>query len=337
MLRLRWRLGHAVRSLGLALAGMLAFGYSIAGEPDHDLQTIRELLAVPEADVDLAKTELTIDRLMSPDTDIPGTIRQLDAMAAQIRTMIPANASKRDAIVALQTYLYLPGPWNGQRPFKYDLDDPYGHDIRTKELSRYLATRRGNCVSMPLLFIVLGQKLGLDTTAAVAPEHVLVKFRDEHGQTFNIEATSGGFKSDQGYINDDLPITQQALANGIYLRRLSKHETVSVMAHTLLEFYGRQNQQQRRIELANILLAEDPKDVQAMLQEGNAYARMLAERFGINATARTVPSPELLVYEDLDRNNRLWFQRALALGWRPPTPQQNANYERIIEHAKATH
>ncbi len=34
---------------------------------------------------------------------------------------------------------------------------------------------------MPFLFIILGQKLGLDVTASTAPEHVFVKYRDDMG------------------------------------------------------------------------------------------------------------------------------------------------------------
>ncbi len=75
--------------------------------------------------------------------------------------MVPAGASKNDIIVDLQTYLYLSGPWNGQQPFKYDVNDPYGREIHNKLLSTHLSTRRGNCILMPLLFIALGQKLGL--------------------------------------------------------------------------------------------------------------------------------------------------------------------------------
>jgi regulator of sirC expression with transglutaminase-like and TPR domain len=330
-------LQRALLIVGLAMACPLAFSQASASPQDQDLQKVRELLAIPEAELDLAKANLSIDQLIDPGIDIPGSLRQLDAMAAQVRTMIPVGASKHDMIVALQTYLYLPGPWNQQHPFKYNLEDPYGHDIRNKLLPTYLATGKGNCVSMPLLFIVLGQKLGLDTTAAEAPEHVLVKFRDEHGQTFNIEATSGGFRSDQGYIHDELPISAQALANGIYLRRLSKRETVIVMAHTLLEYYGLQDEEERRIALASLLLANNPKDVAAMLQEGAAYAKILKNRYGVNASARTVPAPALLDYENLERNNHLWFERAEALGWQPPTAQQNANYERRIDRAKASH
>lgn len=304
---------------------------------DPAMQTVKQFLAIPEAALDLAKAKLTVDQLIDASIDVTGTLQQLDAMAEQARSLAPPNASKRDTVVALQTYLYLPGSWNGQRPFQYDLDDPYGRNIRNKLLTTYLNTRKGNCVSMPILFIILGQKLGLDVTAAMAPEHVLVKFRDERGRLFNIEATSGGFKSDASY-RQDMPMTDQALTNGIYLHRLSKRETVAVMVGTLLEYWGQQGQQERRIELADQLLAVYPKSVATMLQEGSAYYRLLQEHFLSKYPSPTdIPEAERAYFSALGRNNELWFNRAEALGWREPTLAQETNYQQLIEHARTTH
>lgn len=305
-----------------------------SAEADPALQKVQHLLAIPEDQLDLGKAKLAIDQLMDPKIDLAGALRQLDAMAAQARALAPPNASKRDTVVALQTYLYLPGSWNGNRPFQYDLEDPFGRNLRNKLLTTYLTTRRGNCVSMPLLFIILGQKLGLDVTAAEAPEHVLVKFRDEQGQLFNIEATSGGFKSDASY-RQDMPMTEQALASGVYLRRLSKRETVAVMAGTLLEYWGQQGQQERRIALADEVLAASPTSVMAMLQKGNAYYRMLRGDFlDKYPTMEAIPVNERARFQELGGNNHLWFNRAEALGWRMPTEAQNDAYQQTIQRAQ---
>lgn len=304
--------------------------------PDPALHEVQQLLTIPEEQLDLGKTKLAIDQLIDPSIDVAGTLRQLDAMVTQARALVPANASKRDTVVALQTYLYLPGPWNGNRPFQYDLEDPFGRNLRNKLLGTYLATRKGNCVSMPLLFIILGQKLGLDVTAAEAPEHVLVKFRDERGQLFNIEATSGGFKSDASY-RQDMPMMDQALANGVYLRRLSKRETVAVMAGTLLKYWGQQGQQERRIALADKILAVSPNSVMAMLQKGNAYYRMLRSEFlDRYPSADQIPERKRARFQELGRNNQLWFNRAEALGWRMPTEAQNGRYQQTIRHTQGT-
>lgn len=109
-----------------------------------------------------------------------------------MRSQVPASANARQALDALLKTLYEPGSWNQGRPFTYDLADPLGHDRKNKQLAVYLATRKGNCVSMPILFVILGQRLGLPAALATAPHHVLVKFADDTQQAWvNVEATAG--------------------------------------------------------------------------------------------------------------------------------------------------
>ena len=54
---------------------------------------------------------------------------------------------------ALKRYIYEPGEWNNFQPYQYDMDDPLGTKLSNKLLSHYLAAKKGNCVTMPFLFI----------------------------------------------------------------------------------------------------------------------------------------------------------------------------------------
>lgn len=117
----------------------------------------------PEDQIDLARSKLTIDRMIDPSIDVENNLKRLEAMAQKIRSMLPADASSLQKMETLIRYLYTAGSWNDNRPYRYDLDDPFGSNIHNKLLPTYLAIRKGNCISMPFLFIVLGQKLGLES------------------------------------------------------------------------------------------------------------------------------------------------------------------------------
>lgn len=318
----------------VVIGGMPAHA-SRPSTPDPALRTIQSLLATPEAELDLAKAKLTIDRLIDPDVNVSRTLVQLDAMAAQVKAQLPPGANRRTKLVTLMTYLYQPDPSSGQPPFSYDLDDPFGKNINNKLLTTYLNTRKGNCVSMPVLFVILAQKIGLDATLSTAPEHVLAKFRDDDGQMVNVENTSVGTKSDSSYARD-MNITAGALTNGIFLRRLSKRESVVVMIGTLMEFYGQQDQQARRIAVADLGLRADPKNVEAMLQKGGAYYRLLKQQYlDKYPTPAQIPPEQRQNFETLARNHLLWFNKAEALGWREPTQMQDAGYLQSIQRTKA--
>lgn len=324
----------------LKIAALCSFLASLSSMPadaaTDALQPLRTILEMPEAGIDLAEAKLAIDRLIDPNTDVPGTLKKLDAMAQQIKRQLPPGANRRATLVALLTFLHQPGPWNDQHAYSYDLDDPFGKNLRNKLLATYLATRKGNCVSMPILFVILAQKIGLEATLSTAPEHVFAKVRDDDGQMLNIEATSGGTKSDAGY-QEQMDITPQARTNGIYLRTLSKRESVAVMMGTLMELYGRQDQQDRRITAADLALSVFPNDVEAMLHKSSASYRLLKRRYlDIYPSSDEIPAEQRADFERLGHENIAWAVKAAALGWREPTSEQNASYEKSVQRTKST-
>lgn len=89
--------------------------------------------------------------------------------------------------------------------------DSYGQIPGNKLLADYLDDRQGNCVTMPLMMIILGQRIGLDITAATAPIHVLVKFGDDESKLWNLEDTSGGFLARDQHYRGLLPISDRAM------------------------------------------------------------------------------------------------------------------------------
>lgn len=314
--------GLKCRFLPAILLSLLVISVPVNAQPptqasDPNLRTIRAILELPDQRIDLARTKLTIDHMIDPGIDIANGLKQLDGMERTVQLQLPAMATSRDKLDALRAYLYRAGPWNANRPFSYDLDDPLGHNIRHKLLPTYLATRKGNCVSMPVLFIILGQKLGLDLAAATAPQHIFVKYRDDLGNYYNIEATSGGGFARDAWMQQKMPMSKEALANGIYMQPLSNKETVSIMAGTLLEYYGQQGWEKRRIALAELILKHYPKDVSAMLHISSAYYRLRQQHF-VNKypTPADIPLQERARLVELEKNIGMWRDKAMALGWR---------------------
>ena len=306
-----------------------------AALPDTQLDALRALLRTPDDQVDLATAKITIDRMIDPTINAKATLQQIDNLAEGIRARFPPAATRNAKAELLVTSLSQPGSWNDNRPFRYDLDDPFGKVIQNKLVSTYLTTRKGNCVSMPILMVILGRKLGLDMALATAPEHVLVKFLNERGQWINIEATSFGVKRDASY-QQEMDISAKALANGIYLRPLSPRESVVAMMSTLMEFYGQQNNQERRIAVADLALEAAPKDINAMLNKGNAYYRLLRQRYLVKyASSDQIPPSQRPDFAMLAANNERWFDKAEELGWRQPTPAQDATYLENVKRTKA--
>jgi regulator of sirC expression with transglutaminase-like and TPR domain len=136
------------------------------------------------------RSKLTFDALIAPKLDRAAVNAEVDQLASAA-TRMAANGSDVDKLRAARQVIYEEGSWNGDRPFVYDHDDPYGQDLRNKLLATYLDTRRGNCVSMPILQLIVTERLGLNVSLSTAPLHVFLRYTNPtNGRSIAIESTS---------------------------------------------------------------------------------------------------------------------------------------------------
>lgn len=330
----RWLLLGCLQAILLAMVP--AFGAERTAKPSENLQVLKKILEQPENQIDLARVKLTVDKMIDPSIDIEHNLNQLEAMAKQLRTMFPANANSRTKLDALRAYLHQAGPWNGYRPFQYDLDDPFGENIKNKLLPTYLVTRKGNCVSMPLLFIILGQKIGLDVTASTVPKHLFVKYRDEAGTYYNIETTSGAGFSRDVWIRQQNPMTDKAIASGIYMQPLSKKETAVLITEVLGEYYRQRELFAEQMALSELELKHYPKNVTAMLNIALIYRIQRHKHFVSKyPTPQDIPENQRAYFMRLEKGLIFWTDKATALGWQKPDEATNARYQKVIEQAKS--
>lgn len=317
-----------------ALGALLMFAPTLALAAD--LAPLRAQFQLPDDRVDYATAKLTVDRLIDPGMDADDVRREIDVWEQAVRGNVPASPTARQVLDALLKTLYQPGPWNQGKPFTYDLDDPLGRNAKNKQLATYLATRKGNCVSMPILFVILGQRLGLPVALATAPSHIMVKFADDTQQAWlNIEATGGGFKYDSSY-ESETGISEAALDNGLYLRPLLPREGVGVISSTLMEHYAAQKDGDALMAVADLALEANPKDPVAMVWKANAYYLQTQQRITSRYPSPAEVPPELHnEYRRLTQENMAWFAKAESMGWEQKTPEQEASYLQSIQRERA--
>jgi regulator of sirC expression with transglutaminase-like and TPR domain len=303
-----------------------------------EVRAIRAILAAPPDQIDLGRTKLVVDKIIEPATDIDAALAKLDTMAGSVRHMPEWGESGDARVRALRRYLYEPGAWNGGETFRYDLADPLGKKVRNKLLTSYLESREGNCVTMPLLFVVLGQRLGIDLTLATAPHHFLVKFNsDEYRRWINLEATSGGNPARDEWIRKQIPsITDDSLANGIYLRPLTRTETAAEIAETLAEYYYSRHQYEKAIAIANLVLKYSPKGVNAMILDAMAYRWVVRTDYVAKyPVSADIPAADQGRFQYLASTSESLISKAQALGWRPETDAEQGQYLDSVGRARA--
>src|SRR6516225_4082193 len=75
---------------------------------DPNLAVVQSLLEQPEDQIDLTRAKLTIDRMVNSSVDVEKAVTAIDAMASEVRQMLPPGASSWDKMMTLRQYLYIP-------------------------------------------------------------------------------------------------------------------------------------------------------------------------------------------------------------------------------------
>lgn len=301
------------RLLLMALAGILA--------PPHALAQSNNVPARVRAgmsETDYLQAKLAFDAIINPQVENATTSRIVDRLTAAARELAGASADDARKLAAVRTVIYLPGAWNDNRPFAYDMRDPLGRNIQNKLLATYVRTRLGNCVSMPILFLIMADRLGLNVGLATSPHHVFVRYTTPEGRAVNLETTSGAHPARDVWFRENMPMTDAAIANGIYMRTLSRRESVAHMAMIVVELLAGSQRHQDVIDVTGTILEHSPNDIAALLYQASAYGAMFTQEFEQRyPTPGSIP-PELHGrHMMLAEMNASLFARAEALGWRP--------------------
>ena len=284
---------------------------------DEPVAALRSELAKPDSKIDFAEVKVRFDKLVDPRVDARATLSQVDAMTNAVRTMAGPNATPIQRLTAVRRFIYTDGPWNQHKPFKYDLADPLGLRPVNRLLSTYLKTRRGNCVSMPLLFLALADRAGIHVSLSTAPQHEFVKYIDDaSGKIYNIETTSGGYPARDAWYRQNLSMSDKAIRNGVYLKTLSRKQGVAVIAWELADHALQKKQYQMAIALSDLILAQYPQFPVALVDRGVAYGGLVDTEFRPKYPRPTdIPRDLLPKYLAYVRNAEASFNRLDMLGW----------------------
>lgn len=122
-------------------------------------------------------------------------------------------------------------------PLKYNLDDyDSQRDYTSHFVSSMLHSNMGQCYSMPLLYLVMTERMGAEAYLSYAPKHMFIKIKNDKGAWYNLELTCRSVLSDYHYMNGSY-IKSEAIRNELYLAPVSKKETVAMLMAQLGRYY----------------------------------------------------------------------------------------------------
>jgi tetratricopeptide (TPR) repeat protein len=196
-------------------------------------RSIEQVLRLEENQVDLATAALIISEYWSDNWSeiVNGRIylSRLDQMSLEIREILKENGFVMDfrAIPVINKYLFEDLGFNSIS----EANDPNSLFLHT-----VMDKRQGYCLSMSILYLSIGERLGLPLHGVVVPGHFFVRY-DDGRVRFNIETTSkGGNAPDKHYIKKFKVPTLNG--RSIYLKNLTKIQTLGCFFNNLGNSYS---------------------------------------------------------------------------------------------------
>jgi regulator of sirC expression with transglutaminase-like and TPR domain len=144
-----------------------------------------EKLAGPNVEkIDVLRAALTIARLDEEDLEVEAYVMHVERMADDVKKKLPAEATEAQKLAALNDYLFKDNGFHGSRTDYYHRANSY--------LSRVIDDREGLPITLSVLYIELGSRLGLKIEGVGLPAHFVVSHVPAEGEPQLIDVFEGG-------------------------------------------------------------------------------------------------------------------------------------------------
>ena len=142
----------------------------------HLEEELRGLMDRHDEYLDLEKGAFLIARYAFPSLDVAAYTRKLDEMAAEVRDRMGRRVSGEEAVKTLNRYLFTEQGFRGNTKNYYEVDNSY--------LNRVIDRRTGIPISLSIVYLLVGRRLGLPLYGIGMPGHFLIKFESERYKIF---------------------------------------------------------------------------------------------------------------------------------------------------------
>jgi len=260
---LRKKIVTAGLVLWLMTTALVAAPLANENKPGLYVRSIDQVLRLEPDEIDIGTAALIVAEEWSDMVHGRRYQIALDEMAYEIKARINEKglANSYKAVYVLNEYLHDELGFKAVKEAT-DPNDLFLHSV--------MDNRRGYCLSLSILYLALGERLGLPLHGVVAPGHFFVRY-DNGKVRFNIETTSGTYPDDEHYKTEfKIP---QGYEQNIYMQNLDKLQTLGCLFNNFGTVYiGIDNidAAQRAMELA---VEINPTLAESRVNLGNIYLR----------------------------------------------------------------
>ena len=228
-----------------------------------------------EERIDLAHACLMIAQDAYPSLDLGRYLGEIERMALRLRAHLPQTGGAEERIVALNEFLF------DQLGYRGNADDYY--DPRNSYLNDVIDRRTGIPITLCVLYMEVGRRVGLPLEGVSFPGHFLVRVQVRGGMLV-LDPFAGGLPQSEADLRSrlkrvipegvaaDVPVAELPLDQ--FLEPASKRQILTRVLRNLKAIYREIDRPQRMLEVLNRMLVLAPEASGELRDRGYVYQRL---------------------------------------------------------------
>ncbi|HEX9397686.1 MAG TPA: tetratricopeptide repeat protein [Burkholderiales bacterium] len=243
------------------------------------LASFAEHLGRADARIDLAQACLMIAEDAYPGLEVERYLGDLERMAIRLRARMAQGCAAEERVVELNRFLFDELGYCGNTEEYYDPRNSY--------LNEVIDRRVGIPISLAVIYIELGRRIGLPLDGVSFPGHFLVRLR-LRGGTLILDPFCGGAPQSEDELRSRLLRVIPAGATGgvppvelpldQFLEPASKRQILARMLRNLKGIYRDADKPERMLEVLNRILVVTPEANAELRDRGLVYQRLECHR-----------------------------------------------------------
>jgi len=245
------------------------------GRRNTGLEPFVELISREDERIELARACLQIAQDAYPGLDVDGYVGEIDRYAKRLRARLGINAAAEDCVIALNEFLF------DDLGFGGNVDDYY--DPRNSYLNEVIDRRTGIPITLSVLYMEIGRRIGLPFSGVSFPGHFMVRL-PLRGGTLVLDPFSGGVPQPETELRERLKrvIPREALG-GVpvaelpldqFLEPASNRQILARLLRNLKGVYREKDQPERLLAVLNRMIVVAPEAPAELRDRGFVYQRL---------------------------------------------------------------
>jgi regulator of sirC expression with transglutaminase-like and TPR domain len=213
-----------------------------------------------EHEIPVARAALTLARMEYPDLDPEEYLKRLDWYAARVAQMLPELPETPQVIAALNYVLFTEEQLCGNREDYYDPRNSFLNDVLDRKL--------GIPITLAVIYMEVGQRLGFPLFGVGLPGHFLLKHYDVEGDETLIDPFHQGdilSRADCERRLEEIYAGQMPFQPE-FLHTVTRRQILTRMLNNLRQIYTARRDFKRALVVVDLVLAIHPRSAEDMKQ-----------------------------------------------------------------------